>query len=209
MSEKPDKKLMACIALVIMGLVACVMVYCQVLVPYQKTKAELARLSKCTCMNSLGAHMKAIQRLGGCSRACYMLVLYCKLPETLSPNRDCAISLLGLCGEQGAVDTLADAARAGNPSAMPSLIKIGEPAVPAITRLLKDADAFTRFDAALALGTLGPRAKAAIPDLRRALSDPDADVRAMAAEAIRDCEEAQGTSPGSAVPEKGQSKVGK
>jgi HEAT repeats/PBS lyase HEAT-like repeat len=62
-------------------------------------------------------------------------------------------------------------------TAIDSLGRIGEPAVPAITRLLRSPDRTVRERAAQSLARIGPAAEAAVPDLLAALDDPDEDVR--------------------------------
>src|SRR5436309_1714095 len=63
-----------------------------------------------------------------------------------------------------------------------ALLRIGEPAVPALAARLKAADAGARRGAAEALALFGPRARAAVPALTAVRNeDPDPEVRAAAA----------------------------
>ncbi len=68
-----------------------------------------------------------------------------------------------------------------------ALIRIGEPAAPAVVELLKSDDTRLRARAATTLWGMGPKAKAGVPALASTLADPDMEVRvasAMALEAI-------------------------
>jgi len=56
--------------------------------------------------------------------------------------------------------------------------------IPTVTELLKDADRGIRWNAAVMLGKLGPRSRAAIPLLTQALNDDDDTVRGYAADAL-------------------------
>jgi HEAT repeat protein/Tfp pilus assembly protein PilF len=58
------------------------------------------------------------------------------------------------------------------------------PIIPTVTELLKDADSGIRWHAALMLGKLGARSRAAIPPLTKALNDDDDTVRGYAAYAL-------------------------
>jgi HEAT repeat protein len=58
--------------------------------------------------------------------------------------------------------------------------------VPLLTKALEAPDAMTRLHAIEALCCLGPLAKDAVPALKRALQDANEDVRAAAAEALRE-----------------------
>ena len=62
-------------------------------------------------------------------------------------------------------------------TALDALGRIGEPAVPALTRLLRSPDRELRDQAAQTLARIGPDADEAVPDLLAALDDPDEDVR--------------------------------
>ena len=61
------------------------------------------------------------------------------------------------------------------------LKEIGEPAVPALVRLLRDESTPVSGDALNALASLGPRARAAVPDLVAMLQDRDGTKRSYAA----------------------------
>src|SRR5207302_9106460 len=56
-----------------------------------------------------------------------------------------------------------------------ALVKIGEPAVPALLDLLGHTNTLVRYYAATALGEIGPPAKAAVAVLRKKLDDPKED----------------------------------
>ena len=75
-----------------------------------------------------------------------------------------------------------DAATSGN--AARELIDIGEPAVPALAALLKDAEPRVRRAAASTLWGLGTRMGPAVPSLAETLRDPDPEVRLSAAMAL-------------------------
>ena len=62
------------------------------------------------------------------------------------------------------------------------LVDIGEPAVPALIGALKDKNENMREAGAVALGGIGPAAKAAVPALISALKDSSHDVRWRASE---------------------------
>jgi HEAT repeat protein len=64
-----------------------------------------------------------------------------------------------------------------------------------LTELLKNDDEGSRNSACIALGKIGPAAKAALPALRVALSDKSQDVRRFAAEAIQRIEQSRGPAP--------------
>ena len=57
-------------------------------------------------------------------------------------------------------------------------------AVPALSDALRDAEVTVRRQAAIALGRLGPDAKAALPSLEKAARDPDNLVRQAARQAL-------------------------
>lgn len=65
-----------------------------------------------------------------------------------------------------------------------TLIRVGEPAVPALVELLKDEDARLRARAATTLWGMGSKGKAGVPALALALADPDLDVRLASAMAL-------------------------
>lgn len=62
------------------------------------------------------------------------------------------------------------------------------PMVPSLIQGLRHERPEVRRGAAMALGAMGSAGRAAARDLRRALDDPDPDVRAVAAEALRQIE---------------------
>ncbi len=64
------------------------------------------------------------------------------------------------------------------------LITMGEPAVPALSELLRSGTPAERTLAANTLWGMGPRARAAVPDLVVALADPDPSLRVAAAMAL-------------------------
>lgn len=64
------------------------------------------------------------------------------------------------------------------------LITLGEPAVPAVTGLLRSGTPAERILAANTLWGMGARAGAAVPDLAAALADPDPDLRVASAMAL-------------------------
>ncbi|MCS6851413.1 MAG: HEAT repeat domain-containing protein [Gemmataceae bacterium] len=63
-----------------------------------------------------------------------------------------------------------------------ALVRIGAPAVPALTRAL--ADEAVRCEAALILGEMGEAARSAVPELIRGLRDPSKDFRHAAHQAL-------------------------
>ncbi len=65
-----------------------------------------------------------------------------------------------------------------------ALIRIGEPAVPALIELLGSNDARLRARAATTLWGMGPKGKAGVPALASGLADPDLDVRLASAMAL-------------------------
>ena len=65
-----------------------------------------------------------------------------------------------------------------------TLIRVGEPAVPALVELLKSEDARLRARAATTLWGMGSKGKAGVPALALALADPDLDVRLASAMAL-------------------------
>ena len=64
------------------------------------------------------------------------------------------------------------------------LLTVGEPAVPALTELLRSGTPPERILAANTLWGMGARARAAVPDLVAALEDPDLALRAASAMAL-------------------------
>jgi HEAT repeat protein len=76
------------------------------------------------------------------------------------------------------------------------LITMGEPAVPAVTELLRSGTPAERTLAANTLWGMGARARAAVPDLVVALADPDPSLRVAAAMAF----ENMGPAAAGAVP---------
>lgn len=65
-----------------------------------------------------------------------------------------------------------------------ALIKVGEPAVPAVLELLQSGDPRLRSLALLNFWGMGEKAKAAVPALVQALADPDVEIRNGAALAL-------------------------
>src|SRR5262245_40256138 len=92
--------------------------------------------------------------------------------------------------EHQAVQALLDAVEVYDPQAIDEQTEIlrrmhrGGAAVGQLEQALRDKQGRVRKGAALALGKLGPDAKAAVPSVLEATHDPDADVRLMASEAI-------------------------
>lgn len=70
------------------------------------------------------------------------------------------------------------------------LLQLGEPAVPALSEMLRSGSAPDRIAAANTLWGMGPRARAAVTDLAATLSDPDAELRVAAAMALQNMGEA-------------------
>jgi hypothetical protein len=70
-------------------------------------------------------------------------------------------------------------------AASETLVRIGEPAIPALLEALKDESPTVRRWAALVLAELGPAAPGAIGPLMDALADGDESVRLAAAQALR------------------------
>ena len=64
------------------------------------------------------------------------------------------------------------------------LITLGEPAVPAVTGLLRSGTPAERIVAANILWGMGPRGQVAVPDLVATLEDPDPSLRAASAMAL-------------------------
>ena len=64
------------------------------------------------------------------------------------------------------------------------LIRLGEPAVPGLTEMLKDPDPRVRGLAASTFWGMGGKARAAVPALAEALSDPDPSFRTQIAMAL-------------------------
>jgi len=65
-----------------------------------------------------------------------------------------------------------------------TLIRIGEPAVPALVEMLSSDDARLRARAATTLWGMGSKGKAGVPALAAALADPDMEVRVASAMAL-------------------------
>ena len=65
-----------------------------------------------------------------------------------------------------------------------TLIRIGEPAVPALVELLRSDDARLRARAATTLWGMGSKGRAGVPALASALADPDIEVRLASAMAL-------------------------
>jgi HEAT repeat protein len=65
-----------------------------------------------------------------------------------------------------------------------TLIRVGEPAVPALVELLKSEDARLRARAATTLWGMGSKGRAGVPALALTLADPDLDVRLASAMAL-------------------------
>jgi HEAT repeat protein len=65
-----------------------------------------------------------------------------------------------------------------------ALIRIGEPAAPAVAELLKSDESRLRLLAATTLWGMGSKGKAAVPALATALADEDMDVRVASAMAL-------------------------
>jgi HEAT repeat protein len=65
-----------------------------------------------------------------------------------------------------------------------ALIRVGEPAVPAVLELLASSDPRLRSLALSTLWGMGEKAKTAVPTLAEALSDPDPEIRIGAAMAL-------------------------
>ncbi len=76
------------------------------------------------------------------------------------------------------------------------IIRIGEPAVPALVDMLRGSDARLRTLAATTLWGMGAKGRAAAPVLGDALSDPDPELRTAAAMAL----ENMGPPAGEAIP---------
>lgn len=94
------------------------------------------------------------------------------------------------------VEALADADPFAGGAAAEELARSGAPAVPALSRALRDPRESVREGAAIALGKLGKEARGAVPVLVAALSDPKENVRWCAAGALG----AVGAAASSAVP---------
>jgi HEAT repeat protein len=92
-----------------------------------------------------------------------------------------AAQALGSMGAEGgeAVPHLAEAMRGANivlcRLAAKALSEIGVPALPTLIIHLQNSDPFVRAESAMALGWMGPAARAAVPFLVRLLQDANAD----------------------------------
>lgn len=100
---------------------------------------------------------EVVGQLGGQTRACRKLSLYLRCPDCVAKKKYMAAYLLQHCGDDG---------------------------VPALRKALHDDEWFVRRCAALALGEIGPGARAAEPELGRALRDPEPGVRVHAVWAL-------------------------
>lgn len=80
-----------------------------------------------------------------------------------------------------------------------SLVSVGEPGVPAFTRMLEDDEADVRSLGAQVLGELGPSALPSLPALIAALGDVMSFVRIVAAGAVADIAGVEGESHALAV----------
>lgn len=69
-------------------------------------------------------------------------------------------------------------------TAIDSLVRIGEPAVPELIKALRHGDPQVRFQAAVVLGRIGPDAEGAVPPLITTLNDTQPPVRKAAARAL-------------------------
>ena len=81
-------------------------------------------------------------------------------------------------------------------SAGAQLVKIGEPAVPALAELLRTGDTRVRKIAAATLWGMGIKGRAAVPELTACLDDPNYEIRASSAMALQ----AMGPAAAPAVP---------
>jgi HEAT repeat protein len=101
-----------------------------------------------------------------------------------------AVQALGRIGPaaESALPTLTDALLAEQGQTRHSVAEvisqIGPAAVPHLLPLLQHQSRFVRYEAAWALGHLGPLASQAVPELNRLSSDPAANVRFAAVEAL-------------------------
>jgi HEAT repeat protein len=112
------------------------------------------------------------------------------LHDTNANIRVMAVAVFGAMGEEGK-GALEDFEKilASNRVDMRSYIfrelpKIGEPAIPLLSKLLKDADHRLRWEAAEAFGKMGAKAANGLPALREALKDGNMTVRMRTAEAL-------------------------
>jgi HEAT repeat protein len=114
-----------------------------------------------------------------------------QLEATDPDDRRLAAEILGRIGPaaEPAVPALTAALMDANPSvrhgAAVAVKRIGQAAVPALTAALADPDKSVRVAAADALGRLGPAAVPAVSALTAALADPDKRVRVAAAVAVK------------------------
>lgn len=115
------------------------------------------------------------------SKAVPYLISFLKSEETQSA----AVDALGDIGKeaQAAIPDLIELLDV-NHDAKFTLAEIGETAVPALSKALKDKSKNVRQNAAIALSRIGKKAKAAVPNLIEALKDSDGQVRSYAAEAL-------------------------
>jgi HEAT repeats len=126
-----------------------------------------------------------------------------KLVDALNDSdptvRETALAVLPKTAFQAALDDVlklvADPVRPVRTAAIQALVRLApdrEETIAALIEALHDLSPapagrepqFSRGDAALALGKLGPKAQTAIPELNRLLTDPDDDLREAAATAL-------------------------
>jgi len=92
------------------------------------------------------------------------------------------------------VDQLVQQLRGGDPqksgAARLELIRLGEPAVPAVSALLRSDQPADRLTAANTLWGMGARARAAVPELSAALDDSDTNLRLTSTMALQSMGEA-------------------
>lgn len=131
------------------------------------------------------AAVKALGKIGGQS-ALATLIKVLNYHDVSSE----AAEGLGIIGDPKAVSGLLKTAKTDKGfaryTAVEALIKIGEPAIPALIEVLKVGDWDLRGRTAEALGEIGD--KTAIPALTEALKDKDKSVRDAAAEALKKLE---------------------
>jgi HEAT repeat protein len=90
--------------------------------------------------------------------------------QAVQPGKDSINGLIGaLAGKEAARD-----------KAITALIELGPAAVPALKEALVNKDRQVREGAAIALGEIGPEARAAVPALAKVFGDKDAGVRLRA-----------------------------
>ena len=130
--------------------------------------------------------IRALGRMGRSAREAVPALVDILFRDEISWTRRCVARALGRIGGTGAISALirafTDQNRSVRKDAMSSMKRIGQPAVPALVKALRDNDALVRYSAARLLGRV--REATALPALIEALQDKNAPVRGVAARAL-------------------------